>query len=183
MTINPHSTTIPGAFFQSGYAVYVVEIKHLSTGAQYFYIGQTGDANHHTARSPFYRMSGHFEYGQSTQNQIFKALCKVLSVDEKADGEVKREAVEKLLIQSSVTYHVFRLFDFSYEYEDYDQHHRYRHSTLVVETALLHRFKRKYGDSLLNTRLNSLNRTPTEQEAEYIIKVVEELERLGILKL
>ena len=171
--------TIPGTFFQSGYAVYVVEIAHKPTAKRYYYLGQTGDSYHTTARPPFYRMSGHFEYGQSTQNQVFKGLCRLLNIEDN-DSLKKREAVESFLVKSEIRYHVFRLHDFSYQDEEKAEHRRRRHSTLVVETALLRRFNERYGDALLNSKLTSLKREPTETEEAQIDSVIEELNKIGI---
>lgn len=178
--MNVDALAISGTFFRSGYAVYVVEIAHQPTAKKYYYLGQTGDAHYLMARSPFYRMSGHFEYGASTQNQVFKGLCKLLDIKDKDDPREKREAVEAFLVESEIRYHVFRLHDFSYQDENEAEHKRRRHSTLVVETALLRRFKEQYGKALLNSKLTSLKREPTETEKVQIDSVIEELKKNGI---
>lgn len=178
MTVN--SIEIKGEFFQSSYAVYVVEIAHRPSQKKYFYIGQTGDAHYPIARSPFYRMGGHFEYRKSTQNQIFKGLCRMLLIDEEMDIRGKREAFEAFLVESSVTYYVFPLADFCYSNTVKKVHRDKRHITLAVETALLQKFKKKYGDALLNKSLVSLKREPTNNEEEMIEQIIEELAKTGI---
>lgn len=179
--MNTDTLTISGTFFRSGYAVYVVEITHKATAKKYYYLGQTGDAHYLTARSPFYRMSGHFDYGEkSTQNQIFKGLCKLLGIEKTEDPRKKREAVETFLVEADIRYHVFRLHDFSYRNKDNDTHQRLRHNTLSVETALLRRFRERYGDALLNSKLTSLKREPTETEEAQIDGIFEKLNKIGI---
>lgn len=177
-TITPTSLTIPGAFFRSGYAVYMVEIAHRPTAQTYYYLGQTGDAAHRTARAPFYRMSGHFDYGRhSTQNQIFRGLCKVLGVEE--DPENQREKIEAFLAEAVVRYHVFRLHDFSYQ-SDKAEHRKRRHTTLAVETALIRKFKERHGHAILNSKSTSLKREPTETEEAQIDQIMNELTKMGM---
>ena len=60
-------------WFESGYFVYVITIVHKSKG-EYYYVGQTGDRNHNAARSPFYRLMGHFRPYKSTDNQLMVGL-------------------------------------------------------------------------------------------------------------
>ncbi len=74
----------------------------------------------------------------------------------------------------------FRLHDFSYQGEDESEHKRRRHNTLVVETALLRRFKERFGQALFNSKLTSLKRRPTEAEKAQIDRVIEELKKIGM---
>ncbi len=178
--MNVDALTISATFFRSGYAVYVVEIAHKPTAKKYYFLGQTGDAYRLMARSPFYRMSGHFEYGASTQNQVFKGLCKLMDIEKKEDPREKRETVEAFLVESEIRYHVFRLHDFSYQDEDEAEHNSRRHSTLVVETALLRRFNEQYGEALMNSKLTSLEREPTETEKVQIDSVIKEPNKIGM---
>ena len=60
-------------WFQSGYFVYVLTISHESKGT-YYYVGQTGDRNHNSSRSPFYRLTAHFRPYKSTDNQLVVGL-------------------------------------------------------------------------------------------------------------
>jgi hypothetical protein len=59
MDLNYQLLEIKGTLLQSSYGVYIVEIKHVDEPKSFLYIGQTGDSNHITARSPFYRLSAH----------------------------------------------------------------------------------------------------------------------------
>lgn len=170
---------INGEFFQSGYAVYIVEITRGTK--KHFYIGQTGDAHYPMARSPFYRMSGHFEYRKSTQNQIFEGLCDVLTIGKDLDEKTaKRKALESFLTPSTVKYHVFRLHDFEYGAENDEEHKNKRRNTLVVETALLQEFHKHYGDDLLNKNLVSFKRDPNNEETKWINEIIAELADAGI---
>lgn len=55
-----------------------------------------------------------------------------------------------------------------------------RQSTLVVETALLHRFHERYGQALLNRKLTSLRREPTEAEKAQMEGIVGKLNAIRI---
>ena len=170
---------ISGEFFQSGYAVYIVEITRGNN--KYFYVGQTGDAHYIMARSPFYRMSGHFEYRKSTQNQIFEGLCGLLRIEEVLDEKTaKRKALEEFLANATVKYHVFRLHNFEYGSEDKVDHRSKRHNTLVVETALLQLFDKDEDKMLLNKSLVSLKSDPNAEETKWINEIIADLGNAGI---
>jgi hypothetical protein len=183
---------LKGELFRSAYTVYVVEIRHQTKG-RFFYVGQTGDSHYLMARSPFYRMGGHFEYRKSTQNQIFKGICDRLDIRlkdaPKKESDAEKEArkrtirsqVEAFLLESTVTYHLFPVKDFSYDNEDREEHQEKRHSTLVIETALLKLFDNTYGDQLLNKGLVTLKREPNPEEQGMIQEIVEKLRTAGIL--
>jgi len=69
----PAVITLEPVWFEMGYYVYIVMMRR--DKEKYFYVGMTGDRQHETARSPFYRMAGHFSrLASSTQNQVIKAL-------------------------------------------------------------------------------------------------------------
>ena len=55
-----------------------------------------------------------------------------------------------------------------------------RQSTLVVETALLHSFHGRHGQALLNHKLVSLRREPTEAGKAQMEGVVGKLNVIGI---
>lgn len=61
-------------WFESCYSVYVLTIKK---GVEvFYYIGQTGDRKHISARSPFYRLMGHYSPYQGTDTQLVRGLIK-----------------------------------------------------------------------------------------------------------
>lgn len=176
---------LEGDLFQSAYSVYVVDINHKKEG-RFFYIGQTGDSHYLMARSPFYRMGGHFEYRASTQNQIFKGIGNYLDVElEGPENELENEkeertrrvraAIEAFLVECTVTYHIFPVAPFSYENEDKELHKRNRHKTLLIETALLKQFNKVFKEKLLNKGLVSLARKPTTEEIELVGQITAKL--------
>jgi hypothetical protein len=170
---------LQGSYFKSSFSVYVVEIKNKQFG-RLFYVGQTGDAKHFTARSPFYRMGGHFEYSTSTQNQIFKGVSKKLGLAQASDNREIRKKVEAFLLASEVNYYVFPVKEFSYDNEDKSKHNSKRRVTLVIETFLLKRFSEIYGDALLNKSLVTFSRTPDQEELKMIDSIIQELEGVDI---
>lgn len=179
--MKPQSLTIPGDFFRSGYSVYVVEIKHPKLKQSLFYVGQTGDAAHLTARSPFYRMGGHFSYQKkSTENQLFRAISKIEEIPLSLEPRDERAQIEEFLVEATVSYHVFQLHDFDYNNEDRDHHRDKRHTALAVETALLKLFRDRYGDTLLNKSDVSLKRALNSDELQEIDEIVLFLRDKGI---
>lgn len=65
---------IEGKHLESAYSVYIIEVnnKENNKESKYYYIGQTGDSQYITARSPLRRLMGHLtDIKSSTQNQVF----------------------------------------------------------------------------------------------------------------
>ena len=87
-------------WFQSGYFVYVLTIKHQTKGV-FYYIGQTGDRNHEAARSPFYRLMGHYSPYAGTDAQLVKGLRKHELVIE-AEGKSNRVCLEEAFCNKTI---------------------------------------------------------------------------------
>lgn len=96
---------IDGKMLISGFSLYVLEISYLQK--KYFYIGITGDRVYESARSAFYRLSGHLEHKnkRSTQNQLYKALTGIF----KAQNHVEWE---KCISKTKIVMHRFSIDGF-----------------------------------------------------------------------
>ncbi|MDO9187595.1 MAG: hypothetical protein Q7W13_16410 [Bacteroidia bacterium] len=87
-------------WFESGYYVYVLIIEHHKKG-RYYYVGMTGDRNHISARSPFYRMMGHFNTynlnNSSHDSQLVAGLRDKKLIDIPQGKENIRVCVERAI--------------------------------------------------------------------------------------
>jgi len=106
--------TLDGVIFRRQYLLYIIEISHKDD--KIYYIGQTGDNKHTTARPAFRRLAAHFEdVGQSTQNQIYRFLAaEVLGITEAASrnsafSERIKQEVEEYLVKSTTRMYVYPL--------------------------------------------------------------------------
>jgi hypothetical protein len=129
-------------WFKMGYYVYIVLIQYKSK--KYFYIGMTGDRKYKTARSPFYRMGGHFsQLKSSTQNQIIKGLQNKLSIDD----------VETALPNMRFTYYSY-LIDL-FDRKDTSTHHVKRKRAEQIESSLIKKMKAQFkDDSIFNKKVS-----------------------------
>ena len=136
---------IESNWLRSGYFVYVAEIVY--DKLKYLYIGQTGDNNYHTARAPFYRISGHFSKGVSTENQIIKYFkTKIL-----CDVNVSKEYLEKALIDSEISYTFWKICDFYFNIDGNEfQHQISTCKAQMVEQWLIYNLQNKKGITVLN---------------------------------
>jgi hypothetical protein len=74
------------------------------------YVGMTGDRKHPMARSPFYRMAGHFnQLSASTENQIIKGIREHCDISDKDQAGLVAK-LEQLII----TYHAYPLTPFEF---------------------------------------------------------------------
>lgn len=128
-------------WFQSGYYVYVVTIQYKRKN--YFYIGMTGDRHHLTARSPFYRMNGHFIRGKSTQNQIVKGI----------EDKLGLEVTDELLSQMRFIYSAWLLHPFLAN--DEHVHKSRRIYAEGVENALINLMRKKFNSSAIFNKKSS----------------------------
>lgn len=87
-------------WFQSGYFVYVLTIKHQTEG-MFYYIGQTGDRNHEAARSPFYRLMGHYSPYRGTDAQLVNGIFENKLVIE-VEGKSKRVCLEEAFCNKTI---------------------------------------------------------------------------------
>lgn len=102
----------------------------------------TGDRKHITARSPFYRMTPHFNrLNSSTENQIFIGLGDKIGIDNIAT------CIEKL----SIAYYAFLVEPII---ENSSNHHSKRIRTEKVESALITIMKEKDPHVILNKQLS-----------------------------
>ena len=84
-------------WFTSRYYVYVIMIEVAKD--LYFYVGQTGDRHHIAARSPFYRLWGHFNpynLKKGTDSQLMSSLFK-RRIFRKKEGESNRLTIDRAL--------------------------------------------------------------------------------------
>lgn len=125
-------------WFKSAYYVYVLMVQHKTKGF-FFYIGQTGDKKYTSARSPFYRLWGHFNPYNSksgTDNQIIKGLLKyglIIKEDKQSLRYVIDKAFENNDISFSAKY--FKIFDF-----DNKGHKSKRLEVEMIEKHLIYLF-------------------------------------------
>ncbi len=135
----PTEIKLKPEWFKMGYYVYVVVIDYKNE--KHFYVGMTGDKAYPTARSPFYRMSGHFSLADSsTQNQIIKGLKNKFNIDKKM--------LDKALQEMQITYYAWLLNEF-----DEDDHHGHRLKRICAEkteSALIQKMKKSYPDKVFN---------------------------------
>jgi hypothetical protein len=100
-------------WYQSGYFVYVITIHHKTEGT-YYYVGQTGDRNHNSARSPFYRLMAHFRPYKSTDNQLVTGLVAnslIIPTEEKSIRVCIEDAIFNQEIEIKADYFKIEEFD------------------------------------------------------------------------
>lgn len=180
----PHShISINGSDLESTYGDYIIFIKDASKNPIYFYVGQTGDAKHISARSSFYRIAAHLSYTKSTQNQIFKAILKetaICKVEEyeglkKQEKREVRKKVEAWLKDKTIEMFFYKTADFEFldeEKEDNQKLHLVlRKQTLALETALIEVIEdtKKYGDCLNELKITYKNFEGQMENARMIV--------------
>lgn len=117
-------------WFRHAYYVYFVTL--LGDDRKMVYVGMTGDRKHRIARSPFYRMAGHFnQLSASTENQIIKGIRSAYNIDDQDQtGLVKK--LERL----KITYHAYPLSPFEFGVSK-EIHKAYRQQAERVESWLM----------------------------------------------
>ena len=144
-------------WFENGYYVYTVVINYQNEN--YFYIGMTGDRKHVIARSPFYRMSGHFQLGKSTQNQIIKGIERVFSVSAKDDN---------VLTAMNFTYYAWKIKPFVNSITS-EEHHLNRIVTEKIESNLIVLCQQHFGtEKVFNYNKSRKDFTGYETETKNI---------------
>jgi hypothetical protein len=127
-------------WFQSGYYVYVISITHNTKGI-FYYIGQTGDRNNKSARSPFYRLMGHFNtYGvenPGTDAQLVKGLLNNNLIETPSESKKARICIEEAIHNKSIVINAYYL-----KITDFDNidHHSKRQNVEEIELALINKF-------------------------------------------
>jgi hypothetical protein len=122
-----------GSWLLPAYSVYLAEI--LKPGKRYYYVGQTGDGKHLTARSPFHRLAAHLGYQRSsTENQIHKCVAERAMRDYPDLSE--RESVAKWWGDAQILFHHMRTEAVVGGVTGND-HQTKRRATLRLESALI----------------------------------------------
>lgn len=159
-------------WFQSGYFVYVISVKDNSKGIIHYYIGQTGDRYHQSARSPFYRLWGHYNpYNQKsgTDAQLFKGILKLLPNNDEVSNRIKVEkAINSKEIEIKADY--FKIKDFTEEIGE-KEHKQNRLLTENIETILIQKFN-EIANILNDISKIESSKMPTNEEA---IKIANEI--------
>lgn len=148
---------IEGQQFTSNYLVYVVIINSSEYGKLY-YVGQTGDRNHLTARPAFRRLAAHFDdQGRSTQNQIYRAIAvQILGIKDAKSNKIvfdkdTKIKVASMLSKSKIQMNVFPVAKFENETTK-EEHDINRKFSEKIEDELMS-YMIQNGFTLLNLRL------------------------------
>jgi hypothetical protein len=166
---------LDGSHFAESYLVYIIEVSHNGYG-RFFYIGQTGDRHHFTARPAFRRLSAHLnDQGHSTENQLYRHIARKILNQEtersKTFGTEIKTKVGDFLRQAKICMHVFpvRVFDRSAE-SDHKINRIYVES---VEQEVIAQLAQQYGQqSILNSKMPKLNRSIDREVAEYAAQLI-----------
>ena len=152
---------LDGNHFVESYLVYVIEISHGGYN-RYFYVGQTGDRNHFTARPAFRRLSAHLsDQGRSTENQLYRYIAtKILKHQlekNKAFETGVKTNVGEFLKKAKICMHVFPIRAF--ESEMISQHKTNREYVESIEVEVIAELSKRFGpEAVLNSRLPKANR-------------------------
>ena len=155
---------IAGNQFAQAYLIYIIEVHHPDHETHY-YLGQTGDRNHKTARPAFRRLGGHLsDQGHSTENQLYRAIAsKILGLKNPSRGKFEAEfksRVSHFLRESTIEMHAFPLREFQEDCTP-ELHIENREFIEAVENEIIHRLKTQFGDSkLMNKRTYKPNNEP-----------------------
>ncbi|MDD3877840.1 MAG: hypothetical protein PHT69_14560 [Bacteroidales bacterium] len=154
-------------WFQSGYYVYVLTIVHIAKGT-YYYVGQTGDRNHTSARSPFYRLMGHFNtynLRSGTDAQLVSGLIKNDLIEKPSENKKARKCVEEAIVNKTIiiTANYFSISDFNSI-----EHSSKRKTVEEIELSLINNFRlaklnlfndlNKIGDNKTSTNLEAIRK-------------------------
>lgn len=144
--------TIEGKQFKPSYIIYIIRVSSVD-GGNYFYVGQTGDRKHITARPPFRRLAGHLdEINKSTQNQLYKGILeKILNIhvpkEEKYTKEIKRK-VSGFLEESGIEMFVVSVKEFPKDIKEKEHKENVRHVE-DIEKNVIKKFVEKFGSKCL----------------------------------
>ena len=148
---------IDGQQFKSACLVYIVKVKSEIHG-EYFYVGQTGDRYHLSARPAFRRLAGHLsDQGKSTENQIYRQIAvKILQLNGaqlKVKFDIKtKDEVTEFLSKSKVEMYVYPLANFLSNV-DPAYHKENRRLTERIENDLINYFNEHFGsEKILNQK-------------------------------
>lgn len=139
------------SWFKSQYYVYVITVVH--DHKTFYYIGQTGDRKYTAARSPFYRLWGHFNPYNSksgTDSQLIKGLFKKGILEDK-EGVSKRQVIDNALFEKKISIATSFYPVEEFIIDEALEHKRKRKVAEAVETALINLFE-------ANILFNDLNK-------------------------
>ena len=168
---------IDGKQFQRAYMVYIVRLISSKHG-EYYYVGQTGDRYHLTARPAFRRLAGHLsEQGRSTENQIYRQIAvKILGIenaDKKQTFPIEtKNAVAAFLAESKIEMYAYPLVKFLPE-TSLEEHKSNRQLVEKIENELMNYFSEKsHGDRILNKKIK-----PTKERHTLTSDIIRNFER------
>lgn len=148
---------IAGNQFVQAYLIYIIEVRHPDHETHY-YVGQTGDRYHRTARPAFRRLGGHLsDQGHSTENQLYRAIVsRILRLEQpkqgRFDADIKSK-VSNFLKASTIEMHAFPLREFQDDCT-LELHKENREFIEAVENEIIHRLISGYEESnVLNKRI------------------------------
>jgi hypothetical protein len=155
-----------GKHFIDSYLVYLIEVRNENYG-RYFYIGQTGDRNHFTARPAFRRLAAHLsDQGRSTENQLYRYIAnKVLKLSfekNKVFDVITKRQVSTFLRSSTICMHVFPIKEFDHAQES--EHRTNRQYVEAIEQEVIANISNQFGPAaVLNTRLPKVSGKATAE--------------------
>lgn len=121
-------------WFTSRYYVYIIKIAVSSD--TYYYVGQTGDRHFVAARSPFYRLWGHFNpynLKKGTDSQLMSNLFK-RKIFKKQEGHSNRLTIDRALAKRDavITTQFYPIYNFENDNSDAAKE-RHQKKRLFVE--------------------------------------------------
>ena len=167
---------LAGEQFVRAYLIYIVELVNEKYGT-YYYIGQTGDRNHVTARPAFRRLSAHLnDQGYSSENQLYRAIVsQILNKDcirGKAFDKNIKDSVSAFLCQSTVNMHVFPIRQFDAKTAHLN-HANDRKFVEQIEDCVIENLISKVGrERVLNKRLLAKNDLGNAEVSEFVERIV-----------
>jgi len=171
--------------FKKSYLLYVVEIENKEKGS-YFYVGQTGDRHHLTARPAFRRLAAHLsDQGSSTENRVYRGIAvKILKQDSAKDKgafspEIKH-LVSEFLTNSKIKMHVFPIQDFL-EGISGEDHKIHRDSVENIESNVISGIIRLFGEEKVLNKINKKSKDKKvgdDKEIQKAEEIIEEIKQL-----
>ena len=166
---------IEGNQFQKSYLVYIITIKH-GNDVPFYYVGQTGDNFHLTARPAFRRLSAHLDdQGSSTQNQIYRSIItKILepkvAIEKGVFKSEVKDQVSRFLTESKITMFVYPILKFDSEIDE-TSHKKNRQEVQKIEKDLISYIIEKFGEEkILNLKIPKNQKDFNTKESEDIFK-------------
>ena|ERR1700758_693933 len=163
------TATLDKDLFKAGYSVYLIVLTN--NNEHYYYIGQTGDRHHLSARPIYYRISGHLGYADSSsENQFVKGL------QNKKPNLTNKHLLFEFINKSEINIHYVMLNEFVEGIE------RPAHREKVVEVEeleqfLINKFKSRPNYFLLNKKVIPKSAIPSSILIERIKPLLQIIEQ------